>query len=72
MAKKMIHITANVKKYVETNKTPFFALLLPALGPVMTVIIARGLTIDAIAKGITVVRTWDNPLNISLHPVLIL
>lgn len=68
MAKKMIHITANVKKYVETNKIPFFALLLPALSIVMIVMIARGLTMDAIAKGITVIRTWGNPLNVSLHP----
>jgi hypothetical protein len=69
MAKKNEHITANVKKYVKTNKTPFFALLLPALSTVMTVIIAIGLTMDAIAKGITITRSWDNPLNISLRPV---
>ena len=67
MVKKMVHITANVKKYVETNKTPFLALLQMALSNVIIVIIAIGPTMDAIAKGTTAIRTWGNPLNVPPH-----
>ena len=57
IAKKMIHITANVTKYVETYKIPFFALFSPALSTVMTVITDIGLTMDAMAKGTTTIRS---------------
>lgn len=67
MARKIRHITAKVAKYVETYKIPFLALFSPALSTVIIVITDRGLTIDAIANGTTVMRSCDNVLSISPH-----
>jgi|GEM_PF-527615 len=69
MAKKIRHITAKVAKYVETYKIPFLALFSPALSTVITVITDRGLTIDAMAKGTTVMRSCDNVFSISPHSI---
>lgn len=52
-------IRENTIPYVATNNTPFLARCSPALSTAMTVITATGLTMDAMANGITTSSSCD-------------
>jgi len=56
-ATKTRHISENMIQYVATKITPFLSRCSVELSTVMTVMIAKGLIMDAMARGITTARS---------------
>ena len=59
-ARKTRHISENTAQYVATKIAPFLSRCSAELSTVMTVMIANGLIIAAMASGMTTVRSWGS------------
>jgi hypothetical protein len=56
-ARKTRHISENTTQYIATKIAPFLSRCSAELSTVMTVMIAKGLIIAAMARGITTARS---------------